>query len=165
MKSVYLEARGIKGLDKDEEVNNLHDMMCKELMTKFSEAMTKDRMYKNAPAFINEGMIWMFRPLSHYFVEQVLHFSHKDFLIAVEDDLPPMISYVGLWVLSNWSARAELAKDKDLKKRIKTASDIISKIIDKGMEYFEKESKYHLMNKFSPKKLPEKALSRVEVDF
>ncbi len=58
--------------------------------------------------------------------------------------------------MGNWLSRVkELGNDRELEKKIKVVIDIIRKIEEKGAEYFEKESRYHLTNKFSPKKLPE----------
>jgi hypothetical protein len=127
-----------------------------ENLSKFGDAMKKDHLYKRAPAFMNNGMIWMMKVQKLYFVNSVLRFNHEDFMKAVTDDLPPLFSHVGLWIVENWLSRVkEVGGDKDLEKKIKTCVDIIKKIDEKGTSYFEKESKYHLANKFSPKKCPE----------
>ncbi len=49
-------------------------------------------------------------------------------------------------------------------KRVKTCIDIVKRVEDKGIEYFEaKESRYHIANKFSPKKMPEAHILRSSI--
>jgi len=165
LKPAFLERKKITTIDKDEEVLNLHDAYVNENLSKFEEAMKKDMLYENATAFMNNGMIWLMKVLKMYFADSVLRFNHADFLIAVKEDLPPLFSNVGIWIMENWLARTkELGGNKDLEKRIKTCLDITKKINDKGIEYFEKESRYHLLNKYSPKKCPEEAVARSSIE-
>jgi hypothetical protein len=152
-------------LDSDEEIINLHDAMVNELMNKFTNAMRKDQLYKRATAYMTDGLIWMMKVLKLYFVNTVLHFDHKDFLQAINVDIPPMISEVGIWMLENAITRCKELGDKDQMKKYKVCLDIVKKILDKGIDYFSKEGKYHLMNKYSPKKNPDQAVKREEVQF
>lgn len=167
LKDVFLKRKNneeIK-LDSDEEIKNLHDAYINELMTKFTNAMRKDQLYKNATAYMTDGLIWMMKVLKLYMVDQVLRFDHQDFLKAVKDDIPPLISEVGIWLFEVAITREKELGNKDRIKQYRTCLDIIKKIMDKGIEYFQKEGKYHLMNKFSPKKCPDQRLSRNEVKF
>jgi hypothetical protein len=43
--------------------------------------------------------------LVRYFVKQVLHFDHTDFLKAVKEDIQPLLGELGLWALTNYSMR------------------------------------------------------------
>jgi hypothetical protein len=40
--------------------------------------------------------------LTKYFVKQVLHFSHVDFLTALRVDLGPVLGETGLWALRTY---------------------------------------------------------------
>lgn len=73
-----------------------------EHLLKFDEAMKKDLLYKKATAFMNNGMIWLLKVLKLYFVNSVLRFDYKDFKKAMKEDLPPLFSHVGLWIMENW---------------------------------------------------------------
>lgn len=127
--------------------------------------MKKDSLYKNAPAFMNDGQIWLLKVLKLYFVNQVLRFNYQDFMTAIKDDLPPLISYMGLWIMETWLARVkEIGDQKEFEKQIKVGIEIIKTILEKGIKHFEKESKYHLANKYSPKKFPEQAIARKSVN-
>ena len=112
---------------------------------------------------MNDGQIWMLKVLKIYFVEQVLRFDHKDFLTALRDDLPPLLSNIGVFIMENWINRLNEQGDKAKAKQVKVALEIIKKVDQKGMVYLEKESKYHLTNKFSPKKCPDEKKVRSEI--
>jgi len=46
-----------------------------------------------------------------------LRFNFEDFKVAIRDDLPPIISYVGLWIMETWLSRVkELGDQKDYEK-------------------------------------------------
>jgi len=147
-------------LDTNEKILNLHDVYVKDLMNKFTDAMRKDQLYKRATAFMNDGLIWMMKVLKLYMADTVLRFNHADFLTAVKDDIPPLVSEVGIWLFEVAVAREKELGNKDKMKQYKTCLDIINKIMEKGIEYFHKEGKYHLMNKYSPKKCPDQHISR-----
>jgi hypothetical protein len=67
--------------------------------------MNKDHLYKNATAFMNNGMIWLMKVLKQYMAKQVLHFNYQDFIIALKEDLPPLFSNVGIWILETYLTR------------------------------------------------------------
>ena len=109
--------------------------------------MKKDHLYKKATAFMNDGQIWLLKVLKIYFVTQVLRFSYDDFMKALENDLPPIFSNVGLWIMETWLSRTkELGDQKELEKQIKVGIEIVKTVLEKGIKHFEKESKYHLAN-------------------
>lgn len=134
-------------------------------MSRFSNAMRKDQLYKRAPAYMTDGLIWMLKVLKLYMVDTILRFDHKDFLKAITDDVPPMVSEVGIWILENSIMREKELGNTDRMKQYKTCLDIVKKIMDKGIDYFSKEGKYHLMNKFSPKKCPDQHIKRSSIKF
>ena len=152
-------------LDSEEEVLNLHNAYVNEMMNKFTNAMRKDQLYKRATAYMTDGLIWMMKVLKIYMVEKVLRFNHEDFLKAVRDDIPPLISEVGIWLFEVAISREKELGNKDKMKQYKTCLDIIKKILDKGIDYFSKEGKYHLMNKYSPKHFPDEQIRRIELKF
>jgi TPR repeat protein len=152
-------------LDSNDEIQNLHDAYTNDLMSKFTDAMRKDQLYKRATAYMTDGLIWMMKVLKNYMVESVLRFDHQDFLIAMRDDIPPLISEVGVWLFNTGITREKELGNKEQTKKLKICLDIIKKILDKGIEYFEKEGKYHLMNKYSPKKCPDQHIKRQDVKF
>lgn len=152
-------------VDSEEEILNLHDAYVNELMSKFTNAMRKDQLYKRATAYMTDGLIWMMKVLKLYMVDTVLRYNHEDFLIAVRDDIPPLISEVGIWLFEVAITRERELENKDRMKQYKTCLDIVKKILDKGIDYFKKEGKYHLMNKYSPKKCPDQQKKRKEVKF
>ena len=126
--------------------------------------MEKDHLYKRATAFMNNGMIWLMKVLKQYMATKVLHYNYQDFLTALRDDLPPLFSNVGVWILETWINRLRELGDKDMIKRAKICLDIVKRVEEKGLEYFEaKESRYHLANKFSPKKNPDAHILRSSV--
>lgn len=152
-------------LDADEEIQNLHDAYSNELMSRFSNAMRKDQLYKRATSYMTDGLIWMLKVLKLYMVDTVLRFDHADFLKAVTDDVPPLVSEVGIWILENSIVREKELGNTERMKQYKTCLDIVKKIMDKGIDYFSKEGKYHLMNKFSPKKCPDHHIKRSGIKF
>ncbi|CAI2368363.1 unnamed protein product [Moneuplotes crassus] len=152
-------------IDSDEEILNLHDAYITEHMNKFSNAMRKDQLYKRAPAYMNDGLIWMMKVLKNYMLDTVLRYDHKDFLDAVESDIPPLISEVGVWLFENEVERQKELGDKEAVKKARTCLEIIKKILKDGIEYFTKEGKYHLMNRYSPKKCKDEQKKREEVQF
>ena len=98
-----------------------------------------------------------------YLVKQVLHFSHTDFIKAVKLDLHPLISHTGLWLLRNYAEKTKLEGKQEKLKKIKVAIEIIKLLMEKQLEHFLNEKKYHMVNKFSPKKLPELQIQRHEL--
>lgn len=102
LKDTFLSRRKIASLDSNEEIINIHDAYVNEHLMKFDEAMKKDLLYKKATAFMNNGMIWLLKVLKLYFVNSVLRFDYKDFTKAMKEDLSPLFSHVGLWIMENW---------------------------------------------------------------
>jgi TPR repeat protein len=91
--------------DNNEEVVKLHEAYVNEMKTAFSGALGKDRLYKRPVGFMQDQQIWMVGVLVRYFVKQVLHFDHTDFLKAVKEDIQPLLGELGLWSLTNYSMR------------------------------------------------------------
>lgn len=107
-------------IDSDEEIMNLHEAYINELMNKFTNAMRKDQLYKRATAYMTDGLIWMMKVQKLYMVDTVLRFNHEDFLTAVRDDIPPLISEVGIWMFENAISREKELGDKNRMKQYKT---------------------------------------------
>lgn len=94
-------------IDKNnrEEVTKLHEAYVNEIRTAFSSALGKDRLYKRPVGFMQDQQIWMIGVLVRYFVKQVLHFDHSDFLKAIKEDIQPLLGELGIWALTNYSMR------------------------------------------------------------
>lgn len=128
LKEIFLTWRKIAPIDSNEEVINIHNAYVNEHLQKFAEAMKKDHLYRKATCYMNNGMIWLLKVLKLYFVNQVLWFDYKDFRRAMQEDLPPLFSNVGLWIMENWLARVkEYDENKELERMIRVAIDIINK--------------------------------------
>ena len=50
------------------------------------------------------------------------------------------------------------------KKQIQLGIDIVKNYLEKGLDYLGKENKYNFMNKFGPKKCPDKQVKRESID-
>jgi hypothetical protein len=46
---------------------------------------------------------------------------------------------------------------------VQVCAEIVKSFLEQGLDYLGKENKYHFINKFSPKKQPEKALRRDQI--
>ena len=55
---------------------------------------------------------------------------------------------------------AKEKKDNDLKKRLAVCIEIVEKYLENGTDTLGDEKKYNFMNKFGPKKCPEKVIAR-----
>jgi hypothetical protein len=42
-----------------------------------------------------------------YFLKQVMHFEHEDFLTALKIDLGPLLGETGLWALRGYEQRMQ----------------------------------------------------------
>jgi hypothetical protein len=63
--------------------------------------------------------------LAEYAINQVLHFNHNDFLMAMRADLTPLLGNTGLWVMRNYATWYGEQGDDDRKKRARTVIEII----------------------------------------
>lgn len=122
--------------------------------------VTNDRMYHRAAGFVEAQQIWLMGVLVAYACKQVLHFSHNDFLMAMRADLTPLLGNTGLWVVKNYMTRHAEKGNEDKKKRARVVLEIIQNFLDNGLEQLKRENKYNLMNKFGPKKNPDKSIKR-----
>ena len=72
---------------------------------------------------------------------------------------------MGLWVLTNYANRQKEKGKAEKRKMAQTAVDIIKKYLEEGFDYLGKEGKYNLINRFGPKKCPEKQIRREDLPF
>jgi len=125
----------------------------------------RDRMYKRPCGSVTDQQIWMLGVLTKYFVKQVLNFSHQDFLTALRVDLGPVLGETGLWALKSYQLR-QADKGKDEKKlRARVAIDLVNKFLESGFEVLGQVKKYESLNRFSPKRCPEKQVKRADIKF
>jgi hypothetical protein len=55
---------------------------------------------------------------------------------------------------------AKEKKDTDLNKRLRVCGEIVEKYLENGLDTLGDEKKYNFLNKFGPKKCPEKVIAR-----
>lgn len=70
-------------------------------------------------------------------------------------DLGVILGDVGKWVIDCMLNDAKERGDKDAKKLLSCASDIIESYMENGLDVLSQEKKYNFMNKFGPKKFPD----------
>ena len=99
----------------------------------------------------------------HYFLHKVLHFSHKDFLLTMRADLGPILGHTGLWALKRLQVRAKEEGNTELKKKAAVVSELIEKYLESGLDVLSDEKKFNFINKFGPKKFPDRVISRESV--
>jgi len=126
------------------------------MQTSFSNALNRDRLYFRPAGFMQDNQIWMVGVLRKYFTNFVLHFSHSDFMRAMKQDLGPLLGDVGLWVLTNHASRMKEKGKTEKRQRAQICADIVKSYLENGFDYLGKENKYNFINKFSPKKMPDK---------
>ena len=144
----------------DSQLINLHEAMINEQKQSFMTALGKDRMYKRACGSVTDQQIWMLGVLTKYFINKVMRMDHADFIRALKTDLGPMIGDTGLWALKNYQ-EAQTLKGNDEKKKIaRCAIDLMTKYLDSGMDVLGVEKKYNMLNRFGPKKCPDKKVVR-----
>lgn len=100
----------------------------------------------------------------YHLVKQVLHFSHEDFMKSFKFDLGPILGDTGLWQLKQVAKLAKEADDKDLKKRVTIATELVEKYLESGFDVIGNEKKFHFINKFGPKKMPEAVIARDSIE-
>ena len=88
-----------------QEVINLHEAHVHELKTNFMAALGRDRMYKRPCGSVTDQQIWMIGVLVKYFIKQVLHFNHSDFITALREDVGPLLGNTGIWALQSYQQR------------------------------------------------------------
>ena len=98
-----------------------------------------------------------------YFVNQVLRFNHRDFMHAIRQDLGPLLGDTGLWAIKNYQTYQAEKGNEEKKKMARTAYELVQKYLESGFDNLGKESKYNLANRFSPKKCPDKAIKKAEI--
>jgi hypothetical protein len=103
--------------------------------------------------------------LCQYFVKQVLHFDHADFVKAIKEDLHPILGEVGVWVLTNYCNTQKLKGKTEKKKQGSVALEILRNYLEHGLDQLGIEKKYLFINKYSPKKLPEQQIKRESIPF
>ena len=98
-----------------------------------------------------------------YFVKKALHFSHLDFMKAAKMDLQPLFGEIGVWALTHYAAKQKAKGNQEKLKACRTAIDIVKNIMEHNLSYISVEKKYNFINKFGPKKMPDKVIARESV--
>lgn len=88
---VFIETKKHEVSDR-KACENLHEAYVNEMKEGFSAVLGKDRLYERACGFVTDQQIWLLGVLRKYFMSQVMHFEHEDFLTALAIDLGPFLS-------------------------------------------------------------------------
>lgn len=131
----------------------------------FSDRLGKDRLYERPSGCITDQQIWMVGVLMKYFMNEVMHFEHEDFLTALSVDLGPLLGETGLWFIHNYEIRQQDKNKTEKRKLAKVAQELISEYMANGLEKLGKLSMYNMKNKYCPKKLPNEKRTRSEIKF
>lgn len=151
--------------EKKEEVLNLHEAHINEQKTNFMAVLGRDRMYKRPCGSVTDQQIWMLGVLTKYFVKQVLHFSHRDFITAIRVDLGPILGETGLWALRNYQQRQVDKGNSEKKLKARVAIDLVNKYLESGLDVLSQLKKYESLNRFNPKKMPDRQVRRSDIKF
>jgi len=89
--------------------------------------------------------------------------DHTDFMTALRNDLGPVLGDVGLWSLNCFLQDAKDLGDKEAKKKVQTAIDILENYLEHGEEILSLEKKHKFMNKYGPAKCPDQQVGRSEI--
>ena len=162
---VFLALKGYTDVVEQKAIENLHAAYLNELSETFMAKLGKDRLYERACGFVTDQQIWLIGVLMKYFLKQVMHFDHEDFLVAMSVDLGPLLGDTGLWALKNYEQRMNEKGAKAKRAKAKVATDLINEFMENGLEKLGKTSMYNMKNKYSPKKLPDQQVRRSEVLF
>ena len=129
--------------ENEKNILNMHEAWVGELKVGFSTALGKDRLYHRPCGFLNDQQIWMVGVQLEYFTSTVLRYDHTDFLKAVRMDLGPILGDIGLWALKCQQDMAKNRVDKEDKKKLQVAYDLVEKYLDSGLDVLKQEKKYN----------------------
>lgn len=166
LKDVFCEIRAPPAtVDRNDksQMENLHEAMINDLKTNFMAALGRDRMYKRPCGAVTDQQIWMIGVLQKYFLSKVMHFDCADFKRAVTTDLGPLLGETGLWALKNYLARQTQKGNDEKKKLARCAIDLITKYLESGLDVLGLEKKYNMLNRFGPKKFPDRRIVRSSI--
>jgi len=65
--------------------------------------------------------------------------------------------------MKNYLAHQTQKKNEEKKKMARTAIDLITKYLESGMDVLGVEKKYNMLNRFGPKKFPDKHIIRSSI--
>jgi hypothetical protein len=84
-------------------------------------------------------------------------------MYAVSADLSPLFGDAGLWMVKQYSTRQAEKGNDEKKRKARVLTEIIESFNAHGMDNLGKESKYNMLNRFSPKKMANRKVNRHEV--
>jgi len=83
-----------------------------------------------------------------------------DFQRAINIDLGPLLGDTGLWALKNYQAMQKQKGKTEKMKIARNAIEILTKYLENGLDVLGAEKKYNMLNRFGPKKCPDKKVIR-----
>lgn len=89
-----------------------------------------------------------------------MRMDYMDFARAIKTDLGPILGDTGLWALKNYQDTVNAKGDAEKKKLVRNAIDLITKYLESGLDVLGNEKKYNMLNRFGPKKCPDKQVKR-----
>ena len=123
----------------------------------------KDRLYERACGFVTDQQIWLLGVLRKYFMNQVMHFEHEDFLTALACDMGPFLGATGMWVLEQYAQKMKEDGKADKLKKARAAIDLLNEFLENGLTKLGKSSLYNMKNKYCPKKMPTEKKVREQI--
>jgi len=141
-------------------MTNLHESKINDQKNSFMAALGKDRMYKRECGAVTDQQIWMIGVLVKYFMNKVMRMDCLDFQRAIKTDLGPILGDTGMWALKNYMAMQTQKGNLEKKKIARNAIDLLTKYLETGLDVLGIENKYNMLNRFGPKKCPDKKVVR-----
>ena len=86
-----------------------------------------------------------------------------DFTRAMKTDMGPLLGDTGLWALQNYLNHQTLKRNDEKKKIARAAIDLVTKYLESGTDVLGIEKKYNMLNRFGPKKFPDKRVVRSSI--
>jgi len=134
----------LKSLDEswkswsDEDLIKIHTTEINKLAQKLADARQTDKLYKRPSAlFMDNNGNWFLSMQTKNFIKNALTYKWQDFILCLKEELLPIFSGVGLFILENWLARAKQSKKETKKAKveaIENAIELVNLYIADGTE-------------------------------
>ncbi|MDR3736462.1 MAG: zinc finger MYND domain-containing protein [Acidobacteriaceae bacterium] len=121
----------------DAELINIHKGEIGKLTTRMNDATQTDALYKRpSVVFLENKGNWFLSMQVKNFVSNVLGYPLADFVITLKEELLPVFSSLGLYMLENWLARAQSSKKKNKAKiqALQDAIELVTLYLAEGLE-------------------------------
>ena len=114
----------------DTDLINIHTVEFNKLATKFSDAKQTDALYKRPSAlFLENNGNWFLSMQVKNLVKNALSYPFEEFILCLKEELLPIFSSVGLFILENWLSRTKGKTGKNTKAKqqaIESAMELVN---------------------------------------